>query len=49
MGHKTITLMPELMRRGAQLGATEAQAHIGELQEMIKQRRDELKAAEGSQ
>lgn len=48
-GQKTITLMPELMRKGAQLGATEAQAHIGDLQERIKQRRAELKAAEESQ
>lgn len=48
-GQKTITLLPELMSKGAQLGAGVAQENIGRLQKMIEVRREELKNAENSQ
>ena len=45
-GKKAISLMPELMQKGAQLGANEAQKHIPRLQEMIEARKAELDAEE---
>lgn len=45
-GRKAITLMPELMQKGAQLGANEAQQHIPRLQQMIEARKAELDAEE---
>lgn len=47
-GKKAISLMPELMQEGAQLGANEAQKHIPRLQQMIEARRAEIAAEEGS-
>lgn len=46
-GKKAISLMPELMQQGAQLGANEAQKHIPRLQQMIEARRAEIAAEEG--
>ena len=43
-GQKTLSLMPELTQKGAQLGVTEAQAHIPRLQQMIQARKAELEA-----
>jgi hypothetical protein len=43
-GQKAIKLMPELVQKGAQLGAQEAQAHIPRLQQMIEARKAELDA-----
>lgn len=45
-GKKAITMMPELMQKGAQLGANEAQQHIPRLQQMIEARKAELDAEE---
>ena len=44
-GQKALRLQPELMSRGAQIGATEAQAHQHELQRMLEQRAAELQKA----
>ena len=47
-GKKAISLMPELMQQGAQLGANEAQKHVPRLQQMIEARRAEIAAEEGA-
>ena len=41
-GQKVITLMPELMQRGAVIGETRIQENMSELQEMLMQRVQEL-------
>lgn len=41
-GQKALALMPELMQRGARMGADEAQKHLPELQEAIRKRAAEL-------
>ena len=41
-GQKAIIKMPELMARGAQIGAMRVQSNITELQEMIKQESERL-------
>lgn len=45
-GKKAVSIMPELMQQGAQLGANEAQKHIPRLQEMIEARKAELDGEE---
>lgn len=42
-GQKAIKLMPQLMRQGGEIGAKRVQAHIGELEEMIKAEAERLK------
>lgn len=37
VGQKAVLKMPELMSKGAQLGASKVQQHIGELQAMIQE------------
>ncbi len=44
-GMKAIRAIPELMQKGAEIGAMEAQLHMPRLQEMIQVRRAELEAA----
>ena len=41
-GRKALTKMPELMQKGMAIGMERAQAHLGELREMIAQRDKEL-------
>ena len=41
-GRKALSVMPELMRRGAMLGGQVATEHMDELQEMLQKRADEL-------
>ena len=47
-GQKSIDLMPELMSRGAMIGAEEAQKHQAELETMLRERAAELEAERGS-
>lgn len=42
-GQKAIKLMPQLMRQGGEIGAKRVQAHIGELETMIKAEAERLK------
>ncbi len=42
VGQKALTLMPEMMRRGARFSMDVAQQHLGELQQMIRARAAEL-------
>lgn len=42
-GQKALAVMPELMRRGAALGAQVAREHLPELEQMIRERDAELK------
>ena len=42
-GQKAIKLMPQLMRQGGEIGAKRVQAHIGELESMIKAEAERLK------
>ncbi len=42
-GQKAIELMPQLMRQGGEIGAKRVQAHIGELEDMIKAEAERLK------
>ena len=42
VGRKVATLTPKLSRRGGEVGATLAQEHMGELQQMIQARAAEL-------
>lgn len=44
-GRKSLDVMPELMRRGALLGADEARKHTDELEAMIRERAVELEGA----
>ncbi|MDG9669016.1 DUF2059 domain-containing protein [Hahella sp. CR1] len=46
-GQKAIQKMPELMSKGAQLGASRVQANIQELQQMIKAEAERLKTEGG--
>jgi len=42
LGQKSLERMPELMRRGADIGSRIAKQHTGELEEMIAKRKKEL-------
>jgi len=42
VGRKTVSSMPDLMARGAQLGQDRLKAHLGELQDLIARRMKEL-------
>ena len=48
-GQKALTLLPELASQGAQLGAIEARARQGELQQMIQRRAAELQQSDNVQ
>lgn len=41
VGRKSIAAMPELMRKGAEIGMKRAQEHAGELEEMLDKAREE--------
>lgn len=43
VGQKAIKVMPELMQKGAMIGAQRVQAHQGELVEMMQKKEAELK------
>jgi len=43
-GNKALTMMPELMQKGAAIGMEVAKAHQGELEEMIAARQKELES-----
>jgi hypothetical protein len=42
-GKKALTLLPELLSQGAQMGAIEARSRQSELQQMIQRRAEELR------
>jgi hypothetical protein len=41
VGRKSVQALPELFRKGAEIGAVVAQEHVGELQEMMSKRMEE--------
>lgn len=49
VGRKTIEKMPELLSKGAQLGASRVQQNIGELQRMIQEEAQRLRALQEGQ
>lgn len=48
-GQKTITVLPELMTRGGELGALRVQENMGELQQMIQDEALKLQAEQAGQ
>jgi len=49
LGRKTLEVTPELVRRSARVGGKLAEQHMGELQQMIRQRAAELENYQPSQ
>jgi hypothetical protein len=49
IGKKTLSVLPEIMKRSALVGGELAQEHSGKLQEMIQQRAAELEKYQPSQ
>ena len=46
-GKKTVVLLPELMKQGAEVGQRRVREHLPELQAMLKKRADELQMQQG--